>query len=68
LAIQADAVRAGERVVTIDDVVASGETALAGISLIERAGGHCLAGFPDRGMPRIIDRSGAFEILATDLP
>src|SRR6516225_2039423 len=34
LAIQTDAVRVGERVVIIDDVVASGETALAGMALI----------------------------------
>ena len=60
LAIQADAVRVGERVVIIDDVVASGETVLAGINLIERASGccvgvGCLAGFPDWGIRRIVD-------------
>ena len=61
LAIQTDAVRVGERVVIIDDVVASGETALAGMALIKRAGGRCvgvgcLAGFPDWGIRRIIDK------------
>jgi len=61
LAIQRDAVRVGERVVIIDDVVASGETALAGMALIKRAAGRCvgvgcLAGFPDWGIRRIIDK------------
>ena len=37
LAIQEHGIRPGDRVVAIDDVIASGETAFAAIKLIERA-------------------------------
>lgn len=58
LAIQEDGIRPGDRVVAIDDVIASGETAFAAIKLIERAKGlcigvACLAGFPNWGLRRI---------------
>ncbi len=34
-----DAIDAGERVLLVDDLIATGGTAMAGVSLIERAGG-----------------------------
>lgn len=52
LAIQGEAIRQGDRVVIVDDIIASGGSALAAINLIEKAGGHCagivcLAAFPN---------------------
>ena len=52
--IHADAVRGGQRVLLIDDLVATGGTAEAAIALIRRLGGRCAAaGFvidlPDLG-------------------
>ena len=41
--IHADAVRAGEQVLLVDDLVATGGTAEAAIRLIERAGGEIAA-------------------------
>jgi adenine phosphoribosyltransferase len=38
--IHADAVRKGERVIVIDDLIATGGTAFAAIRLLERAGAH----------------------------
>lgn len=40
LEIQADAVQPGERIVLVDDVVATGGTALAGIELVRQCGGE----------------------------
>ena len=40
--IQADAVRPGDRVVILDDLLATGGTAEAGIKLVERLGGNIL--------------------------
>ncbi len=39
LAMQTDAIHHGERVVLVDDVIATGGTALAGVELVRRAGG-----------------------------
>jgi adenine/guanine phosphoribosyltransferase-like PRPP-binding protein len=55
-----DGIRPGDRAVVIDDVVASGETALATIKLIERANGWCVglgcpAAFPNWGVRPIVD-------------
>ncbi len=41
--IHTDAIRAGERVLLIDDLIATGGTALATIRLIEQAGGQVMA-------------------------
>lgn len=41
--IQADAVEPGQRVVVLDDLLATGGTAVAGVKLIERLGGHIVA-------------------------
>jgi len=61
LAIQENVIRPGNSVVIIDDVIASGETALAAFKLIERAKGRCIgvgcvAGFPNWGLRRIEDQ------------
>jgi hypothetical protein len=68
LATQEDSIRPGDRIVAIDDVIASGETAFAAIKLIERAKGlcigvACLAGFPNWGLRRIagFGISGPFD-------
>ena len=41
--IHDDAFRAGARVLLIDDLLATGGTAVAGVKLIERLGGHIVA-------------------------
>jgi adenine phosphoribosyltransferase len=69
LAIQGEVIRAAERVLVIDDVIASGESALAAVSLVEKAGGvcigvACLAGFPEWGIRRILDRGIAVHAIA----
>lgn len=40
LALQVDAVGQGERVLLVDDVIATGGTALAGIELVRKSGGE----------------------------
>jgi adenine phosphoribosyltransferase len=62
LAIQGEAIRQGDRVVIVDDIIASGGSALASINLIEKAGGHCagmvcLAAFPNWGIKLLTDRA-----------
>jgi adenine phosphoribosyltransferase len=52
LAIRGQAIRSADRVVVIDDVVASGGSALAAVNLVEKAGSQCvgvacLAAFSD---------------------
>jgi adenine phosphoribosyltransferase len=61
LAIQGDAIRASDRVLVIDDIIASGGSALAAVNLVEKAGGQCigvvcLAAFLDWGKKRIVDK------------
>ena len=41
--IHADAFAAGTKVLLIDDLIATGGTAIAGVKLIERLGGHLVA-------------------------
>ena len=40
--MHADAILPGERVILVDDLIATGGTAFAGIKLLERAGGHVI--------------------------
>lgn len=63
LELHDDAIAAGERVVLIDDLIATGGTAAAGIRLIERLGGQVVrAGFiidlPALGGAEVIRRMG----------
>jgi adenine phosphoribosyltransferase len=67
LEIHSDAIRAGERVAIVDDVLATGGTAAATVRLIERLGGEVVAaafvielGFL-KGRERL---SGAYEVLS----
>lgn len=63
LEIHSDAIRAGERVLIIDDLVATGGTALAAIRLVRKLGGEVI-GFaavvdlPDIGGSRKIAEAG----------
>ncbi len=61
--IHADAVREGDRILLIDDLIATGGTALAGAELIQRTGGEVVAaGFvidlPDLGGSGRLRESG----------
>jgi adenine phosphoribosyltransferase len=42
LVIHRDAIRAGETTLIVDDVIASGGSALAAVNLVEKAGGKCI--------------------------
>jgi|SRR5215471_5802679 len=60
LAIHRDAIRADDRVLIVDDVIASGGSVLAAVALVQRAGARCigatcLAAFPDWGVQRIAE-------------
>ena len=62
--IHADAIQAGDRILLVDDLIATGGTALAAIELIRRAGGDlvaaaCVVDLPDIG--------GAARIAAVDV-
>ena len=70
LAIQSGAVNKGERVVIVDDIIASGGTALAAIKLIERAGGQCaavvcLSAFSNWGIKLLSDRGVLVHAIAS---
>jgi adenine phosphoribosyltransferase len=61
LAIQSEADNKRDRVVIVDDIIASGGSALAAVKLIERAGGQCagivcLAAFQNWGIKVLSDR------------
>ncbi len=48
-----DAVRAGDRVVLIDDLIATGGTMMAGMRLLERLGAHVLEGAAIVDLPEL---------------
>jgi len=61
--IHTDAVAAGERILLIDDLIATGGTAAAAIQLIEQAGGHVVGcafviDLPDLGGRRRLEDAG----------
>jgi len=69
LAIQSEAVNEGDRDVVVDDIIASGGSALAAVKLIERAGGQCagivcLAAFPNWGIKLLSDRGVLIHAIA----
>ncbi|MBP1807165.1 adenine phosphoribosyltransferase [Rubellimicrobium aerolatum] len=58
-----DAIRPGEKVLLVDDLLATGGTALAGLSLIERLGGKALGcafviDLPDLGGRGLLEAAG----------
>ncbi|MGH9128457.1 MAG: adenine phosphoribosyltransferase [Acidimicrobiales bacterium] len=64
LEVHADAISAGERVLIVDDVLATGGTALAATHLVERLGGKVvgLGFFIGLGALGGRDRLGAYEV------
>ncbi len=69
--IHVDAIAAGERVLVVDDLIATGGTALAAIALVEHAGGTVVeAAFvidlPDLGGRRRLEAAGypSFALMA----
>jgi adenine phosphoribosyltransferase len=63
LEIHRDALKAGETVLVVDDVVASGGSALAAVMLVEQAGATCLgvtcvAAFADGRFTEAIEQKG----------
>ncbi|MFZ1301471.1 MAG: adenine phosphoribosyltransferase [Candidatus Microsaccharimonas sp.] len=71
LAIQADALQPNERVLLVDDVIATGGTALAGIELVRRSGAEVVeflsvVDLPDLGgSRRIIDAGVAVRAMVS---
>ena len=63
LEVHDDAIRPGEKVLLVDDLLATGGTALAGLSLIERLGGQTLGcafviDLPELGGRRLLEEAG----------
>ncbi len=61
--IHEDAIAPGDKVLLIDDLIATGGTAAAAIKLIERAGGQVIGssfviGLPDLGGQRLLEAMG----------
>ena len=63
--MHADAVRTGQRVVLIDDLVATGGTMLAAIKLLQRLGANVLEAAAIADLP---DQGGSSRIQATGTP
>jgi len=60
-----DAVRHGERVVLIDDLIATGGTMLAGMRLLQRLGAHVIEGAAIVDLPEL---QGSARLRAAGLP
>ena len=61
--IHDDAIKAGERVLVVDDLLATGGTCAAGIKLLERLGGEIIAcafiiDLPELGGRKVIEDMG----------
>lgn len=69
LVLHRDAIRPRDRVLVVDDVIASGGSALATMKLVQQAGGDCigvtcLAAFPDWGAQLIAERGVPVHAIA----
>jgi len=60
-----DAVRAGDRVVLIDDLIATGGTMLAGLRLLQRVGAEVVEGAAIVDLPEL---QGSARLRAAGLP
>ena len=63
LEIHQDAIKAADKVLIVDDVIASGGSALAAVNLVEQAGATCigitcLAAFADGPFTKHIEEKG----------
>jgi adenine phosphoribosyltransferase len=63
--VHTDAVKAGDRVVLIDDLIATGGTMMAGRRLLERLGAHVIEGAAIVDLPEL---GGSKKLLASGLP
>ena len=63
--IHTDAVQAGDRVVLIDDLIATGGTMLAGMRLLQRLGAHVIEGAAIVDLPEL---GGSAKLRAAGLP
>jgi adenine phosphoribosyltransferase len=63
--IHTDAVQSGDRVVLIDDLIATGGTMLAGMRLLQRLGAHVIEGAAIVDLP---DLGGSTKLRAAGLP
>jgi adenine phosphoribosyltransferase len=63
--LHTDAVKAGDRVVLIDDLIATGGTMMAGRKLLERLGAQVLEGAAIVDLPEL---GGSAKLRASGLP
>ncbi|OYY62134.1 MAG: adenine phosphoribosyltransferase [Burkholderiales bacterium 28-67-8] len=63
--IHTDAVQKGDRVVLIDDLIATGGTMMAGMNLLDRLGAHVIEGAAIVDLPEL---GGSAKLRATGLP
>jgi adenine phosphoribosyltransferase len=63
--VHTDAVKAGDRVVLIDDLIATGGTMMAGRRLLERLGAHVIEGAAIVDLPEL---GGSKKLLDSGLP
>lgn len=63
--LRTDTVKAGDRVLRIDDLIATGGTMMAGKKLLEKLGAHVMEGAAIVDLPEL---GGSDKIRATGLP